>query len=88
MSKIRILLIEDNRLLREGISAMINEQVDMKVVAALAGHTNTLLNARSVRARVILVDLSNLHMAAPLAKKNAMLKKSVQALETLGHMEL
>ena len=33
MAKIRILLIEDNRLLREGIAAMLNGQSDLEVVA-------------------------------------------------------
>lgn len=33
MSKTRILLIEDNRLLREGIAAMLNGQSDLEVVA-------------------------------------------------------
>jgi two-component system nitrate/nitrite response regulator NarL len=33
MSKIRILLIEDNRLLREGIAAMLNSESDLEVVA-------------------------------------------------------
>jgi DNA-binding NarL/FixJ family response regulator len=33
MVKIRILLIEDNRLLREGIAAMLNGQGDFEVVA-------------------------------------------------------
>ncbi len=58
MTKIRILLIEDNRLLREGITAMINGQADMKVVAARGGgHDNILVNARTLKARVILIDL-------------------------------
>ena len=34
MPKIRVLLIEDNRLLREGIEAMLNEQEDMKALSA------------------------------------------------------
>ncbi len=33
MAKIRILLIEDNRLLREGIAAVLNAQSDLEVVA-------------------------------------------------------
>jgi len=33
MAKIRILLIEDNRLLREGIAAMLNGESDLEVVA-------------------------------------------------------
>jgi DNA-binding NarL/FixJ family response regulator len=33
MEKITILLIEDNRLLREGITAMLNGQEDFEVIA-------------------------------------------------------
>lgn len=74
MGKIRILLIEDNRLLRDGIVAMLNEQADMKVVAASGGHDNSMLDARSVRAQVILVDLSGLEVVASLAKNTPELK--------------
>jgi len=42
MKSIRIHLIEDNRLLREGITAIINAEPDMSVVAATDGGTNTL----------------------------------------------
>jgi DNA-binding NarL/FixJ family response regulator len=69
MDKIRVLLIEDNSLLRQGIAAMINEQADMKVVAASGGHDNSMLDARKVKAQVILVDLSGLEVVASLAKK-------------------
>jgi len=57
MSKIRTLLIEDNRLLRDGITAMINGQADMKVVAASGGSDNIMLKAHAVKPRVILIDL-------------------------------
>lgn len=57
MARIKILLIEDNRLLREGITAMINGQADMKVVAASGGNENTLLRIGTLRPRVILIDL-------------------------------
>ncbi len=74
MSKIRILLIEDNRLLREGIAAMINGQADMKVVASSAGNENTVLRARSVRPQVILIDLglrnqNGVHIVRSLSKE-------------------
>jgi two-component system NarL family response regulator len=79
MSKIRILLIEDNRLLREGITAMINGQPDMKVVAALGGNENTLLKARTVKPQVILIDLglrgqNGVRMVASLRKEAPQLK--------------
>ena len=57
MAKIRILLIEDNRLLREGLIAMINRQEDMRVVAAWREHENALLKTSVVKPHVILIDL-------------------------------
>jgi DNA-binding NarL/FixJ family response regulator len=57
MRKIKILLIEDNRILRDGIQALINAQADLKVIAATQGNHDTLLKARSLRPQVILLDL-------------------------------
>jgi DNA-binding NarL/FixJ family response regulator len=57
LPKIRILLIEDNRILREGIMAMINEHKDMAVTAVSDGRDNTLLKIRAVRPHLVLMDL-------------------------------
>jgi DNA-binding NarL/FixJ family response regulator len=57
MKRIRVLLIEDNRLLRDGITAMINGQTDMKVVAGSGWYESALLKPRTGRAQIILVDL-------------------------------
>ncbi|MGB2868599.1 MAG: response regulator transcription factor [Bacteroidota bacterium] len=57
MAKIRILLIEDNRILREGIAEMINGQGDITVVAASDGRESALAKARSVKPGVVLMDL-------------------------------
>ncbi len=57
MVRIPIQLIEDNRLLRDGITAMINGQADMKVVAASGGYDSAILKAHTVKPRVILIDL-------------------------------
>jgi len=57
MAKIRILLIEDNRILRDGITAMINKQKDMAVVAVSDGRENTLKKAGNVKPHVMLMDL-------------------------------
>ena len=46
MKKISILVIEDNRLLREGLSAMIEEQKDLKVLAAFGDCTKALQSIR------------------------------------------
>ncbi|MDQ3003194.1 MAG: response regulator transcription factor [Fibrobacterota bacterium] len=57
MVKIRILLIEDNRLLREGIIATLNGQKNVTVVAVSEGTEKTLLNARGLKPQVVLLDL-------------------------------
>jgi len=56
MAKIRVLLIEDNRLLREGITAMLNEQPDIKAVSA-TGNGDALEKARKTKPHVVLLDL-------------------------------
>lgn len=57
MRKIKILLVEDNRLLREGIKAIVNKQADLRVVASSAGNHDVLPQARSLKPQVVLMDL-------------------------------
>jgi len=57
MPKIRILVIDDNRIIREGITAIINAQPDMRVVAATGGNTDTLRLAHKLNPHILLVDL-------------------------------
>ena len=57
IKNIRLLLIEDNRLLREGIAALFKEQKDIRVVAALGTNENILLKIRNFKPIVILLDL-------------------------------
>ena len=57
MPKIRILVIDDNRIMREGITAIINAQPDMRVVAATGGNTDTLRLAHKLNPHILLVDL-------------------------------
>ena len=77
-----MLLIEDNRLLREGITAMINGQPDMKVVAASGGNENAVARARTVRAQVILVDLGLRNQNG--VRLVASLRKAVPELKVIG----
>ena len=56
--KIRVLLIEDNRILREGIAAMIKKQRDVAIVAVSDGREDTLAKARTAKPHVVLMDLS------------------------------
>ncbi len=57
MPPIRLLLIEDNRILREGITAMINGERDVEVAAVSDGKDNALSKTRAIRPHVALIDL-------------------------------
>ncbi len=56
MPKIRVLLIEDNRLLREGITAMLNDQQDIRAVSA-TGNGDAIEKAKKIKPQVVLLDL-------------------------------
>jgi DNA-binding NarL/FixJ family response regulator len=73
MSKIRVLLIEDNRLLREGITAMLNEQPDIRAVSS-SGNGDALEKAKKLKPQVVLLDLglrsqNSLRIAGLIRKK-------------------
>ena len=57
MNKIKILLIEDNRLLRDGISSMLKKQTDMRVVATIGNGENILQVMDKLNADIVLLDL-------------------------------
>lgn len=57
MKKIKILLIEDNRLLREGISEMLKKQDDMNVVAIVGDGENILATIDKAKPDIVLLDL-------------------------------
>jgi DNA-binding NarL/FixJ family response regulator len=57
LKKIRILLIEDNRLLRDGISMMLKKQSDMQVVATVGNGENILITMEKNKAEIVLLDL-------------------------------
>jgi DNA-binding NarL/FixJ family response regulator len=56
MPRIKVLLIEDNRLLREGITKMLNAEEDMKVMSS-SGNGDTLQMAKALVPDVVLLDL-------------------------------
>jgi DNA-binding NarL/FixJ family response regulator len=58
MTKTRILLIEDNRIIRDGIRALVNKHDDISVVAVSDGTGDYIARARSVHPNVLLVDFS------------------------------
>jgi len=55
MKRIRVVVVEDNRLLREGLTVMLKEQSDMTVIAALSSG-DALLRKKLLRPDVILLD--------------------------------
>jgi DNA-binding NarL/FixJ family response regulator len=54
---ISIVLVEDNRLLREGLVAMVSRQEDLRIVAALGDRENVLQRVQHLKPRVVLLDL-------------------------------
>jgi len=57
MNLISILVIEDNRLLREGITAMLKKQADMRVVATIGNGENIISIMEKSKPNVVLLDL-------------------------------
>lgn len=57
MKRIKILLIEDNRLLREGIDALLNKQTDMNVVITVGNGENILALVDKLNPNIVLLDL-------------------------------
>jgi DNA-binding NarL/FixJ family response regulator len=56
-NKIRLLLIEDNRILRDGIVAMLKGHRDIKVVAATGSGKSRILKIHELKPNVILLNL-------------------------------
>jgi len=57
LKKIQILLIEDNRLLRDGIASMLKKQPDMHVVATIGNGENILTTLEKHKPNIVLLDL-------------------------------
>jgi DNA-binding NarL/FixJ family response regulator len=57
MRKIRLLLIEDNRLLRDGILAILKPYKDIIIIAASGDGKNTLVKIKLLKPNVVLLDL-------------------------------
>jgi DNA-binding NarL/FixJ family response regulator len=57
MGKIRILIIEDNRVLRDGITIMLERETDMHVAAMIGSGNDILLKACETKPHVILMDV-------------------------------
>jgi len=74
LKKIPIVLIEDNRLLREGISALLKKQPDMNVVSTVGNGENILALIGKLKPSIVLLDLGlrsqNSLEIVKLVKKN------------------
>ncbi|MBS1493119.1 MAG: response regulator transcription factor [Bacteroidetes bacterium] len=57
INKTSIVIIEDNRLLREGITSLINEQPELKVVGAFSERENALTKIFELKPDIVLIDL-------------------------------
>lgn len=72
--KIKIFLIEDNRLLRDGIYALLKEQSDMDVVATASNGESILAMIQKFNPEIVLLDLGlrdrNSLQLVKLIKKN------------------
>ncbi|MFZ1288799.1 MAG: response regulator transcription factor [Melioribacteraceae bacterium] len=57
MKKIRLLLIEDNKLLRDGILSILKPYKDIYIIAASGDGKNTLIKIKQLKPNVVLLDL-------------------------------
>jgi DNA-binding NarL/FixJ family response regulator len=84
--KISIFIIEDNRLLREGITAMINEQTDLKVTGIFNEKEKPLSKLFSLKVDVVLIDLglqtlNSLEVIKDIKEKSPAIKIIVMGLQ-------
>jgi DNA-binding NarL/FixJ family response regulator len=82
MPKIRILLVEDNRILRDGIAAIINGQKDLTVDAVSDGGHGVVAMARNVKPHVLLLDLGLESQSSLEIVEN--LKKEFPGIKIIG----
>lgn len=57
MATIRVLLIEDNRLLRDGATAILNDEADIRAVPVSGSNGDALAKARSFKPHIVLLDI-------------------------------
>ena len=58
MKKLRILLADDHKMVREGLRLLIESQPDMRVVGEAANGREVMLKARELKPDVVVMDLS------------------------------
>jgi DNA-binding NarL/FixJ family response regulator len=57
MKKIRLLLIEDNRLLRDGIAAMLKNQSDIEIIVDSGKEERTIRKLQKLKPDIVILDL-------------------------------
>jgi len=57
MKKIKLLIIEDNRLLRNGIISILKKQQDIDIIPESGNNKNTLAKIQQLKPNIILLDL-------------------------------
>ncbi len=55
--RIRVFIVDDNRLLREGLVSMLAEQADITVIGAAAGGRKALEQIKALRPEIALIDI-------------------------------
>ena len=73
-AKIRLLLIEDNKILRSGMAALLKPHVDIKIISTSGNKESTILQIHMLKPNVILIDLglrsrNSLHMVETVKKE-------------------
>ena len=58
MKKLRILLADDHKIIRDGLKLLVNEQPDMHVVGEAGNGREVLEKARELKPNVVVMDLS------------------------------
>lgn len=61
MDRIRLVILEDNRLLREGLCAMIEQQPDLRVVASLGDSDKIVAKIQEAKPHLLLLDIGLRH---------------------------
>ena len=82
MKKIRILVLEDNRVLSDGITTLLNKQADMFVVAAIGSGNNILLKASQAKPHVILMDVGLKKLKESLVVES--IRKNIPEAKLIG----
>ena len=80
--KLRIILADDHRILREGLRALIDSQPDMEVVAEAADGIEALEKARKVSPDVVVMDIGMPRMDGAQATK--FLKREMPQVKVLA----